>query len=119
MDFTQKKANVLLILFTKNNIICTLTTLSGKVISWATAGSLKTKGSKKITSIIIISLIKQLFKYSQILGYTHTHIKTKGINKNKSFVIKYIKIVGFNIVSLQEKIILPYNGCKTPSNRRI
>nr|WDA66155.1 ribosomal protein S11 [Lithothamnion corallioides] len=119
MKLLPIKSNILLLLFTKNNIICTITNLQGKTLVWVTAGSVKLQGTKKITTSTISSVVKKLYTFNKEFGYTHIHIRLKGINKNRNLFIKYLKVIGFNIVSLKEKIILPHNGCKKPRNRRI
>ena len=119
MKSSLKKSNILLVLFTKNNIICTLTSLSGNVLSWITAGSLKVRGTKKITSSVTFSIIKALKYYNKKFEYTKVHIKIKGLNKNKNLFIKQLKLSGFDIISFQEDVVLPYNGCKKTNIRRV
>nr|UVF63028.1 ribosomal protein S11 [Synarthrophyton patena] len=119
MDLFKKKSNILLILFTKNNMICTLTTLKGKVLGWVTVGSLKSRGKRKVTSYSILSIAKILYSYNLKFGYSQVHIKIKGISKNQNLLIRYLKLVGFIIISFQQNSILPHNGCKVSRNRRI
>nr|WDA66133.1 ribosomal protein S11 [Phymatolithon calcareum] len=119
MSPSYKKSNVLSVLFTKNNIICTLTDITGKLITWTTTGSFKFRGVKKVTASTISSTIKKLYNYNKNFGYNCTHVKLKGINKHKILFIKNLKTIGFNISSLQDSLILPHNGCRTNRSRRI
>lgn len=119
MSPLRKKSSILLVLFTKNNIICALTDLTGKLFKWSTVGSFKFRGVKKITTSTISSMIKNLYSYNRDLGYSFIHVKLKGTNKNKTFFIKYLKTVGFNIISFQDDLMLPHNGCRKARGRRI
>nr|YP_009541970.1 ribosomal protein S11 [Synarthrophyton chejuense]AYR06640.1 ribosomal protein S11 [Synarthrophyton chejuense] len=119
MKLYNNKSIILLVLLKKNNIICVLTTLSGKVLTWVTTGSLKLRGTRKITSLTIISSLKLIYTYIYKFNCNNVHIKIKGINKNKNLFIKYLKSIGFNIISFQEIPLLPYNGCKNNNIRRI
>lgn len=119
MSSLHKKSNILSVFFTKNNVICTLADLSGKSLIWVTTGSLKFRGTKKVTTSTISSIIKVLYNYNKNVGYSCMHLKLKGVNKNKSFFIKYLKTVGFNIISLQDTLMLPHNGCRKTRGRRI
>ena len=115
----KKKSLILFVLFTNTNILCTLANLKGKTLIWTTAGLNKTKGAKKVTLSIIFTTIKTLYTYSKIKGNLSIHIKISGTNKNKSVFIKYLRVVGFNILSIQEKLLLSFAGCKNIKLRRL
>ena len=115
----NKKSLILFVLFTNTNILCTLANLKGKTLMWTTAGLNKAKGVKKVTLSIIFTVIKTLYIYSKIKGNPSIHIKISGTNKNKSVFIKYLKVSGFNILSIQEKLLLPFAGCKGIKSRRL
>nr|AYR06587.1 ribosomal protein S11 [Lithothamnion sp.] len=119
MKLLSKKSNILILLFTKNNLICTITNLEGNILTWLTAGSLKNRGAKKNNECYAFFNCKKIEFLQKKFGYTHTHVKLKGINKNKNFFIKYLKTIGFNIVSLKESAVLAHNGCKKTRNRKI
>ena len=119
MKLLSKKSNILLLLFAKNNIICTLTNLKGNTLTWLTTGSVKLKGTKKVTNVTIFLVIKKLYLYNKRFGYTNTHLNLKGINKNKNLFVKYLKVVGFNISSVTESTCLPHNGCKKKQKRKV
>lgn len=109
---------ILHIYFTYNNIICTLTTLEGNTLIWSTAGLTKKKGLKKVTSTSINSLINCLhIKYLKISN--PVYIKIKGHNKNKNFLIKKLKVLGFKILLIQENLNMSYNGCKKKRKRKL
>nr|YP_009138134.1 ribosomal protein S11 [Calliarthron tuberculosum]AKG26266.1 ribosomal protein S11 [Calliarthron tuberculosum] len=119
MNLLNKNLSILSILFKSNNILCTLTDTKGNTLIWATAGSKKIRSTKKITSISITNMIKTLYDYSYKTNSTEIYIKIKGANKNKNFLIKKLKTIGFTIWLIQESLILPHNGCRKIRSRRI
>lgn len=119
MKLLPVKSNILLLLFTKNNVICTITSLKGNTLTWLTAGSIKIRGTKKINNVIVSLIVKKLYLYNKKFGYTHTHIRLKGLDKSKNLFIKYLKIIGFSIISVKENFLLPHNGCKKTRSRKI
>ena len=117
MKSIKPNSLILYVSFTKNNMLCTLTTLTGKTLLSTSAGVFKTKGLKKITSTTIYTLTNTLIKFkkhSKLL-----YLKIKGLNKNKNELIKSLKLIGFNIILIQEKLLLPYGGCKNPKSRKL
>ncbi len=117
MQLIKSNSLILCISFTKNNMLCTITTLTGKTLLSLSAGVFKTKGLKKITSTTIFTLVNNLIKFKK--NYKTLYLKIKGINKSKNELIKSLKIVGFNIILIQEKFSLPYGGCKNPKSRKL
>ena len=112
MRLLSKKSNILLLLFTKNNVICTITNLKGNTLIWLTTGSIKFQGSKKTNNVTIPLVVKRLHLYNKKFGYTYTYVKLRGTNKNKTLFIKCLRANGFNIDSLKENFCLPHNGCR-------
>nr|WOL37371.1 ribosomal protein S11 [Polyopes affinis] len=116
---TDNKSIILTILFTSNNILYSLTSLTGNVILWTSTGSKKTKGTKKITIITISTATKFIIKRIIELGYNYVHIKLKGFKKNKKVALKYLKTSKLHILSICDNSSLAHNGCKQSKIRRI
>ena len=119
MELINKPSIILYIYFKNSNIICTITDVKGRTLVWITAGSNKLKGTKKITVTTISLLLKFLCGYIKKQSLSTVYIKIRGTNKLKTNFIKYLKILGFNILFVQEKLCLPYGGCKQPRIRRL
>lgn len=115
----KNKIIILSILFTTNNIIFTLTDLTGNVIFWTSSGAKKVKGAKKITLTSISLITKEISKYIISSNYKYIYIKMKGFNKNKKIVIKYLKQLFSNILLISDNTTFPHNGCKRSNIRRI
>lgn len=110
---------ILFVLFSKNNILCTLTTLKGETLIGISGGANRTKGIKKSTNSTVFAIIKTLYNYSKKFSYLTLYIRIKGTSKNKNNFIKYLKSFGFNILLIQEKFSSPHGGCKMIKSRRI
>jgi len=117
MELIKSNSLILFTVFTKNNLFCTLTNLKGKVLLSMSTGSFKIKGVKKVTNISVYSLIKILFTY--VNTNKTLYLRIKGTHKIKNEFIKALKLIGFNILLIQEKFLLPYGGCRITKSRKI
>ncbi len=118
MNLINKRSIILFVFFTNNNILCTITNFRGETLMWSTAGSDKVKGTKKITTSTIFTLIKKLYNFINANNFS-LYIKVKGINKVKTNFIKQLKTFNFNILVIQEKLCLPHSGCKRSKVRKL
>nr|YP_011017670.1 ribosomal protein S11 [Centroceras gasparrinii]WQF69493.1 ribosomal protein S11 [Centroceras gasparrinii] len=114
----QKYNSLLLsITLTNNNILLNLVNLEGKTLIFSSVGTLKIKGTKKITITSLKMLIKNL---STQLQYSKIHIKIKGLSKYKRFFLKLLlKSAKFEILSFCDLTSLPHNGVRKNKVRRI
>nr|APC24928.1 ribosomal protein S11 [Gracilariophila oryzoides] len=113
------KSVILVIIFTSNNILYTLTNIEGEVLFWTSAGLKRTRGTKKITLTTIVSSIKIILAYLNNVKIKYIHLKFKGFDKNKKIVLKYLKQSTLNILSITNNSMLPHNGCKKTNRRCI
>nr|YP_009511928.1 ribosomal protein S11 [Gracilariopsis mclachlanii]AXI97855.1 ribosomal protein S11 [Gracilariopsis mclachlanii] len=113
------KSIILVITFTSNNILYTLTDIEGKVLFWTSSGLKRLKGAKKITLTTIIFSIKTILAYFDNIKIKSIHLKLKGFDKNKKIVLKILKQSTLNILSIANNSMSAHNGCKKPKSRRI
>ena len=119
MQLINKNTLILFVLLTNNNIICTLTNLNGQILKSVSIGSKKVKGAKKITNTTIFTTVKSLRVYMKLYNFPFLYLRIKGNNRTKNELVKYFKIQGFNILMIQEKLLLPYAGCKNSKARKL
>ena len=119
MQLINKNSAVLSVLFTKNNIFCTLSNLEGKTLNSISIGSKKFKGLKKITNLTIISLIKDLNKSARNFEIFYFYLRLKGLNKNKKLFLKNLKNIKSNLLLIQNKNKVAYGGCRISKSRKI
>lgn len=105
------------ILFTSNNILCTITNLRGEVLFWTSMGIKKSRGTKKVTLTTIISVLRQISEYLVQLRINFIHLSLKGFDKNKKVVLKYFKQSFLNILSITNNSMRSHNGCKNLKKR--
>lgn len=117
MKLANKSLYILCISFLHNNIICTLTDSSGKTLMWSSTGEQKQKGTKKITLTSLNFIINKLYIWVNLSS--KIYIKIKGNNKVKNIFLKRLKMLGFSLIIIQERLCISYNGCKKKKTRRI
>ena len=119
MELIYKNSAVLSVLFTKNNIFCTFSSLEGKTLNSISIGSNKVKNLKKTTNLTIFFLIKNLNKLIEKHKIFYLYLKLKGMNKNKNLLFKNLKKIHSNILFIQNKNKIAYGGCKIAKIRKV
>ena len=115
----MKNTGIIFILFTSNNVLCSLTDIKGNLISWTSAGSQRSKGLKKSIPIVVYSAITKLANIALSQGVSHMHIKFKGLSKSKKSILKALNHSNIKLLSIQDVTALPHNGCKNPRKKRL
>ena len=115
---SQTKSFIIYILLTSNNIFYTITDLKGNVKFWTSLGTKKIKGTKKITLNSIKFNLVDIF-YKANFSNNKIHIIFRGTHKYKKFIIKYIKQLNLNILSICDYTANAHNGCKLKKKRRL
>lgn len=115
----KKKIGIISILFTLNNVICTLTNLNGFVLTWTSSGSKKLLGSKKLTSVGVYSAVTSLIKYVVKFNFTNLHLRLRGVSRFKKPIIRFLLSLNFTFNSIEDFTSLPHNGCRLKHFRRL
>ena len=102
-----------------NNIIISLTNESGQVISWASAGKMGFRGSKKNTPFAAQIATEDAVKKAYELGLRTVDIFIKGPGSGRDSAIRAIQNAGLDVVSINDVTPLPHNGCRPPKRRRV
>jgi small subunit ribosomal protein S11 len=102
-----------------NNIIITLTNNSGQVISWASAGKMGFKGSKKNTPYAAQMAAEECSKAAFDLGLRKVKVYVKGPGAGRESAIRTIHTAGIEVSEIQDVTPLPHNGCRPPKRRRV
>ena len=104
---------------TFNNTIVTITTLTGQTISWASAGSIGFKGTRKGTPFASQTAAEKACLFAFEYGLKNIEIIIKGQGSGREAAIRAIQGAGFKINSIQDITSLPHNGCRPPKLRRV
>jgi small subunit ribosomal protein S11 len=104
---------------TFNNTVITLTGLSGNVISWASAGRVGFKGSRKNTPFAAQMAAENAAKEAMDLGLRQVAVEVKGPGAGREAAIRSLQVAGLEIISIKDVTPIPHNGCRPPKKRRV
>lgn len=102
-----------------NNIIISLTNSSGQVISWASAGKMGFRGSKKNTPYAAQMAAEECSKTAYDLGLRKVKVFVKGPGAGRESAIRSIHSSGIEVTEINDVTPLPHNGCRPPKRRRV
>ena len=102
-----------------NNIIVSLTNNEGQVISWASAGKMGFKGSKKNTPYAAQMAAEECAKTAYDLGLRKVKVYVKGPGAGRESAIRAIHSMGVEVTEIIDVTPLPHNGCRPPKCRRV
>jgi small subunit ribosomal protein S11 len=102
-----------------NNIIVTLTNSSGQVISWASAGKMGFKGSKKNTPYAAQMASEECSKVAFDLGLRKVNAFVKGPGAGRESAIRAISNTGSEGTEIVDVTPMPHNGCRPAGRRRV
>lgn len=104
---------------TFNNAIITITDLQGNVISWASAGTLGFKGSRKGTPFAAQQAAANCGQEAVKHGMKRVHVRVKGPGAGRESAIRALQATGLEIKSIKDVTPIPHNGCRPPKRRRV
>ena len=102
-----------------NNTIVTLTDSYGNALSWASAGGLGFKGSKKSTPYAAQLAADTATKAALIHGLKYVDVFVKGPGTGREAAIRALASNGLQITSITDVTPIPHNGCRPPKRRRV
>lgn len=102
-----------------NNIIISMTNTAGQVISWASAGKMGFKGSKKNTPYAAQVAAQDCAQKAYDLGLRKVDVYIKGPGSGRDSAIRSIQGTGIEITAIKDVTPLPHNGCRPPKRRRV
>ena len=104
---------------TFNNTIVTLTDLNGNALSWASAGEMGFKGSRKSTPYAAQVAAETAAKLAMEHGLKTVEVYIKGPGQGRESAIRALQTAGLEIVSIKDVTPIPHNGCRPPKRRRV
>ena len=102
-----------------NNTIVTITDPTGAVISWASAGNLGFKGSKKSTPFAAQMAAETAARKAMEHGMKSTDVFVKGPGGGREAAIRSLQAAGLEITMIKDVTPIPHNGCRPPKRRRV
>lgn len=104
---------------TFNNIIISLTNDAGQVISWASAGKMGFKGSKKNTPYAAQLAAGDCAKTAFDLGLRKVKVFVRGPGAGRESAIRTLHQAGIEVTEIMDLTPIPHNGCRPPGKRRV
>ena len=102
-----------------NNTIVTLTDTEGNTISWASAGGLGFRGSRKSTPYAAQMAAETAAKAAIPHGLKSVDVMVKGPGTGREAAIRALQACGINVTSIKDVTPVPHNGCRPPKRRRV
>ncbi len=103
---------------TFNNTIVTLSDNEGNAISWASAGTLGFKGSKKSTPYAAGMAAEAAGKAAFDMGMRKVEVYVKGLGSGRETAIRSLQTAGLEVTSINDVTPIPHNGCRPPKRPR-
>ena len=104
---------------TFNNTIVTLTDVNGNALSWASAGEMGFRGSRKSTPYAAQTAAETAAKAAMEHGLKTVEVFVKGPGQGRESAIRALQTAGLEIVSIKDVTPIPHNGCRPPKRRRV
>ena len=104
---------------TFNNTIVTLSDTKGNALSWASAGGLGFRGSRKSTPFAAQMAAEQAAKAAMEHGLRQVEVFVKGPGSGREAAIRALQAAGLEVNSIKDVTPIPHNGCRPPKRRRV
>ena len=102
-----------------NNTMVTITDLQGNAISWASAGGLGFRGSKKSTPFAAQTASETAAKAAMEHGLRTVEVYVKGPGSGREAAIRALQTAGLEVNMIKDVTPIPHNGCRPPKRRRV
>ena len=102
-----------------NNTIVTITDTAGNAISWASAGGLGFRGSRKSTPFAAQTAAETAAKAAMEHGMKTVEVYVKGPGAGREAAIRALQATGLDVTMIKDVTPIPHNGCRPPKRRRV
>ena len=104
---------------TFNNTIVTITDVQGNAISWASAGEMGFRGSKKSTPFAAQTAAEKAARAAQEHGLKSVEVYVKGPGSGREAAIRARQGVWLEVSMIRDVTPIAHNGCRPPKRRRV
>ena len=104
---------------TFNNTIVTITDMNGNALSWASAGGMGFKGSRKSTPYAAQTAADTAAKAAMEDGFREVECYVKGPGAGREAAIRSLQAAGLEVSMIKDVTPIPHNGCRPPKRRRV
>ena len=104
---------------TFNNTVITLADKYGNTISWASAGMVGFKGSRKNTPFAAAQAAEKAAAEAISRGLSNIEVRIKGPGSGREAAVRALMSSGLKVTSIMDLTPIPHNGCRPPKKRRV
>ena len=104
---------------TFNNTIVTISDVYGNTLSWASAGEMGFRGSRKSTPFAAQSAAETAAKAAMEHGLKTVEVFVKGPGAGREAAIRSLQTAGLEVTMIKDVTPIPHNGCRPPKRRRV
>ena len=102
-----------------NNTIVTITDTEGNTLSWASAGNVGFKGSRKSTPFAAQMAAENAGRKAMEHGMRTLEIEVRGPGSGRESALRALQAVGLAVTAIRDVTPIPHNGCRPPKRRRV
>jgi len=102
-----------------NNTIVTITDIEGNTLSWASAGNVGFKGSRKSTPFAAQMAAEKAARAAMEHGVRKVEVMVKGPGSGRETAIRSLQNAGIEVSGIKDVTPVPHNGCRQPKRRRV
>ena len=99
--------------------LVTITDVQGNAVSWASAGGLGFRGSRKSTPFAAQSAAETAAKAAMEHGMKSVEVYVKGPGSGRESAIRALQATGLEVNMIKDVTPIPHNGCRPPKRRRV
>ncbi len=104
---------------TFNNTLVTITDPDGRVVCWASSGSMGFKGSRKGTPFAAQQAAARAASLARDHGMKQVEVRVRGPGAGRESAIRALASAGLDVKLIRDVTPIPHNGCRPPKRRRV
>ena len=102
-----------------NNPVITITDVNGETLSWASAGTIGFKGSRKSTPFAATRAAEDAASKAKKVGVHEVEVRVRGAGSGRESAVTALQAAGLKITAIEDHTPIPHNGCRPRKKRRV
>ena len=102
-----------------NNTLITITDVNGETLSWASAGTIGFKGSRKSTPFAATRAAEEAASKARKVGVHEVEVRVRGAGSGRESAVTALQAAGLKITAIEDHTPIPHNGCRPRKKRRV
>jgi len=102
-----------------NNTLITITDVNGETLSWASAGTMGFKGSRKSTPFAATRAAEEAASRAKKVGVQEVEVRVRGAGSGRESAVTALQAAGLKVTAIEDHTPIPHNGCRPRKKRRV